>query len=204
MKKIGFIWAVLVSALFLGSCSKDNDSDLGGEDISDIPAGKVALNKYGVRAFFPEEGWGNSVETKWNSASSFARECTAAYFKEDRDSAGNYTTVIYFSRFLDECLSGQTDSVINDFHVILEGLLDEGENDPSLEYVSVGDIEFATVSTYVGSRIETLDKKGFYQDNYFVQEGKHLYMITVSMPDSLKNSEKYNKCMEIVNSVKFN
>lgn len=201
MKKICFIISVLISAFVLSSCSKDEDEQI--DSIDDIPTGKVALDKYGMKVLFPDDGWGNSTETKWENLSQFARECVATFLKEDTAQGGAYTSVIYFSRFKDECQKGQEDSLINDYHVILSGLLDEGENDPNLIYTKLSYVEFATIADHAASRIETSLKSDFYQDNYFIQNGNNLYMVTISIADSLKNTKKYKECLDIVNTLKF-
>ncbi|MBP5456231.1 MAG: hypothetical protein J6Y37_07000 [Paludibacteraceae bacterium] len=204
-------------ALSLGSCSKDDDDDkidVGRVDPDDIPTGYVALDKFGMRALFPEERWGNQIDNEFKATTGyeaqFSRDCIATYLKEDSIFfAGHtsYNTIIYFCR-LDQTFSSQeeAESLIAEYHYVMTGKWDINGNDPNLEYEKVGEIDFATVGNeYTGSLIETWDKFGYYQANYFVYDSNRLYMITLSMDKQYKeeNNAKYEECMKIIKSLKF-
>lgn len=200
------------------SCSDDDDdkTNLGNTDINDIPTGKVALDNYGMRAFFPKEGWGKFVWNKFQNmtgaSAEFSRDCVATYLQEDSISfAGqtSYQTVIYFNRFQSAFYSeAEADNLIADYHYIMDGMCDVDGNDPNLEYEKVSEIQFAQVGNkYNGSLIETLDKFGYYQANYFVYsaEKDSLYMVTLSINNEEveTNSAKYQDCMNIISTLKI-
>ncbi|MFA6779925.1 MAG: hypothetical protein WCU80_09140 [Paludibacteraceae bacterium] len=216
MKTWKFILTMCLCALIAVSCSKDDDDPVLNP--SDIPTGKVALDMYGMRAFFPENEWGNVVDSSYLSGAFFQRECVVTFLKSDFlkqdgspivDADGNltYLTNIYFSRFKEHVSDAtEADSLINSYHSdFLEGLYDDSEtkSDPNLPVVSLSEVNFAQISTFPASRIETVNKSGFYQDNYFVYNNNKLYMLTISIADSLKDTQKYKDCLAIVNTLKL-
>jgi len=203
MKTWKIILTMCLCALFAVSCSEDEDADDQGNTYpSDIPTGKVAMNMYGMWALFPENVWGNSVDGSFLDDSLFPRECVKAYLKSDV-TEGGYNTAIYFFRFKETISkASQADSIFQDYADMLRGSLDEGENDPNLIYIDFKE-SASTISTFPATRFETVDKKGYYQDNYLFTSGVNMFMVTISIADTLKTSAKYESCKEIINSFKL-
>ena len=218
MKNWKLVLLLGLCSLFAVSCSKDDDEDgkedVGRMDPKDIPTGYVALDKFGMRALFPENKWGNQVDEEFKKTSGyeakFSRDCIAAYLKEDSIFfAGHtsYTTVIYFCR-LDQIFSSESEAedLIAEYHYVLTGKWDQYNNDDNLEYEKVSEIDFAKVGKETtGSVIETVDKFGYYQANYFVYKDNRLYMVTLSLENEhvVANDEKYQGCMSVIESLTF-
>lgn len=220
MKKWKFLLMAVLGALFVvsSSCSKDEDGeDMGNTPPDQIPSDKVAFHKYGMTAFFPQEGWKYMTDSSFvnlpaNSAD-FSRLGVVSYLLADSvrlpgAESLSYNTLIYFSRFLKAFDSEQdANDLVEEFRYIREGECDSNGKFPELELDSVGNVDFATVGKYNGSVVETWNKFGYYQANYFVYSDvkDSLYIITLSIntDDFKEKTRKYQDCMEIVNSFRI-
>lgn len=220
MKKWSFLTtAGLCALLAASSCSKDDDDpeNVGNKDWNDIPTGKVAFHKYGMSAFFPEGEWGKEDDPSFlnmtGPEAEFSRSALNTYLLADSfrlpgAERPSYKTLVCFSRFSKAFDSEEeVNALIEDFQFIEDGKWDKTGNDYNLELDSVGNIDFATVGKYTGSLVETWNKFGYYQGNYFIYsaEKDSLYLVSISLDREYvaNNDPKYQQCLDILNTFRI-
>jgi hypothetical protein len=175
------------------SCKKEKDFP-GDSD-------KVALDHFGMRVFFPNEGWKKEGTQYYeNMPDPFKRECITAYLLETEEPGDTYTTHISFMRFLYEFESKEkANEVIEELHEIYESYLD------SDSYTFVSERSASRVNTYVASIINCerkLNNSIYIEDMFFIYYNKNLYQIEILMPYN-KKQQYYQDCLDIINTLKI-
>jgi hypothetical protein len=190
MKALKSILIFSLCILAVSSCKK-NDDDWGGNDMNDIPSGKVALDSLGMRAFFPEGKWGKEGRNDFLYEPGFERECIFTYLKESIVE-GNATIYISFMRFVDSIDEEKANAKIQDYKNICEGY----------ENWVVSEIIPTEINGYLASKIECIRDGSATDESYFIYHKNRLYQIELLIPND-KINRHYRACEEIIKTLKL-
>jgi len=193
MKTLKSILVLSLCILAVGSCKKDND--WGGNDMNDIPTGKVAFDSLGIRAFFPEGKWGKEGNNDYLNIPDYEMECIFTYLKDSKidEDTKQYSVHISFFRLISffENESKANDK-IEEFKYIYEGFTDW----------TVSEIIPTEVNSYPASKIERESVDGLVEESYFIYHKNKLYRIVLVIPKD-KMDKYYRECTEIINTLKI-
>jgi|GEM_PF-1673821 len=184
MKTFKFILIFSLCILSFSSCKKDND--LGGGEY--VPEGKF-LSKYGMKAYFPENGWGNQLYDKFNSAG-FEMECIFAYLKENEE------VRIFFMRFVSPF---EDENAANEMVEFIKYIY-AGEPD----YILVSADAPVQISSYnnASKTIYKTTTSGLREETYYIYQKNRLYRIVIIMPEN-KVDDYHAECLKIVNTLEI-
>ena len=193
MKTLKSILILSLCILFIDSCKKNND--LGGNDPDTAPTGKVELSKFGMRAYFPENKWGNQISEDFNTPG-YKMECIFTYLKDSKmDDQTGYSVHISFMRFISPFENeNKANEMINEIKRIY---------DESPDYLSIADVTSTSISSYNALKMKYKKiTSSSIEESYYIYWEKRLYRIVVVMPED-KISNYYAGCMEIINTLKI-
>lgn len=196
MKTPKYLFIVFLSLLVTTSCSKKDD-DLGGE--TEVPSGKVAFSKYGMRAYFPENKWGKQTVDSYNSIN-YEMECMSTFLLSSAIAIENttgYSVQIHFMRFktssFENADSGKANEFVDQVHNIYDGYP---------EYSALSAVTPAQIGRYNALKFDCRKSGESIEESYFIHYENRIYRIVLVIPQD-KVDLYYSECKEIINSIQL-